>query len=188
MPVFQLNVDTYGRKSHLYLLQLWICIVYLFIDIHDHQSPNPYISTLYILDKNPRLKSHTICVMYLYYILILLVSGYCPHTSKMGRCSNLLESTPARIPLIESSQKWNGLLFIISNSKLGIWICSQSRRDVNAQSNLYDVMTLYYTRLFPNQYTKLHTWNTLYIKFLQVLVALVFKDDKGGLVVIIVIP
>ena len=37
-------------------------------------------------------------------------------------CWNLLESTPARIPLIKSSHKWIRMLFIISNSKPGIWL------------------------------------------------------------------
>ena len=61
----------------------------------------------------------------------------------------MLESTPDRIPLIELSHKWTQILFIISNSKLGIWIFSQTRIDVNTQSKLYDVLTLHHTRLFP---------------------------------------
>ena len=83
-------------------------------------------------------------------------------------CWNMLESTPARIPLIESSHKWTRILFIISNYKIGIWIFSQPRIDVNLQSNLYDVLTLDHTRLFPSQSTKLHSQNKFYIYFLQV--------------------
>ena len=66
---------------------------------------NLHISSLFILNQNPRLSSHTIGVMHSSYILLLLVSGYCPLTTKMGVCWNLLESTPARIPLIDSSHK-----------------------------------------------------------------------------------
>ena len=66
---------------------------------------------------------------------------------------NLLESTPARITLIESINKWNQILFIISNYKLEIWICSQPRKDINSQSNLYDILTLDYTILFPTEST-----------------------------------
>ena len=38
MPVFQWNVDTYGRRRHIYLLQLYICIIYIFIDSHDFRA------------------------------------------------------------------------------------------------------------------------------------------------------
>ena len=54
---------------------------------------------------------------------------------------NMLEPTPARIPLIKSSHKWARILFIILNSKLGIWLCSQPRIDLNSQSKFYDILT-----------------------------------------------
>ena len=108
---------------------------------------NQYVSNQYILDRNPRLSSYTIGMTYLDYILIFLVCGDCPLTSKTGGCWNLLESTPAGIPLIKSSHKWTRMLFIISKSKLGIWICSQPRIDLNSQSNFYDVLTRPYKYL-----------------------------------------
>ena len=101
----------------------------------------------YILDRNPRLSIYTIGVTYSDYISLLLVCGDCPLTSKRGVCWNLLESTPARIPLIHFSHKWTRMLFIISNSKLGIWICSQPRIDLNSQYNFYDVLTRPYKYL-----------------------------------------
>ena len=52
-----------------------------------------------------------------------------------------------RIPLIKSSHKLTRILFIISNSKLGIWLCSQPRIDLNSQSNFYDVLTRPYKYL-----------------------------------------
>ena len=57
-------------------------------------------------------------------------------------CSNMLESTPATIPLIKSSHKWTRILFIISNSKLGIWIFSHPTIEINSQSNFYDVLII----------------------------------------------
>ena len=113
---------------------------------------NQYVSNQYILYQNPRLSSYTIGMTYLDYILILLVCGHCPLTWKTGGCWNLLESTPARIPLINSSQKWAQMLFIISNSKLGIWFCSQPRIDLNSQSNFYDVLTRPYKYLSNTLY------------------------------------
>ena len=83
------------------------------------------------------------------YISLLLVCGDCPLTSKRGVCWNLLESTPARIPLIKSSHKWTRMLFIILNSKLGIWIFSHPRIDLNSQSNFNDVLTRPY-KYFSN--------------------------------------
>ena len=179
MSVFQWNVDTYGGRSHLYLLQLCIWLIYCLIDIHDGRAqsqvsskrthfayllrPNQYVSNMYILDLNPRLSSYTIGVTYLDYILILLVCGNFTLTSKTGGCWNLLESTLARIPLIKSSHKWTRILFINSYSKLGIWICSQPRIDLNSQSKFYYVITLDHTNTFPAQYTKQHTRNTFYI-------------------------
>ena len=126
-PGFQWNVDTY---AFVYLLRT-----------------NQYISNQYILDRNPRLSSYTISMTYSDYISLLLVCGDCPLTSKRGVCWNLLELTPARIPLIKSSHKWTRMLYIISNSKLGIWLCSQPRIDLNSQSNFYDVLTRPYKYL-----------------------------------------
>ena len=57
------------------------------------------------------------------------------------------------------------MLFIISNFKVGIWLCIQPRIDLNSQYNFYDVLTLYHTRIFPTQSTTLHTNNTFYIYF-----------------------
>ena len=87
------------------------------------------------------------------YILLLLICVYLPLTSKTGWCWNLLESSPARIPLIELSHKWTWILFIIINSKLGIWVFGQPIINANSQSNLYDVLTLEHTRIFPTQST-----------------------------------
>ena len=91
--------------------------------------------------------SHTICVTCMGYILLLLICVYLPLTSKTGWCWNLLESSPARIPLIELSHKWTWILFIILNSKAEIWICSHPTIYANSQSNFYDVLTLYHTIL-----------------------------------------
>ena len=101
----------------------------------------------YIMERNPRLSSYTIGMMYLDYILLLLVCGDYPLTSKRVVCWNILESTPDRIPLIKSFQKCNRMLFIIYNYKLGIRICSQPRIDLNSQSNFYDVLTRPYKYL-----------------------------------------
>ena len=72
-------------------------------------------------------------------------------------CWNMLESTTARIPLIKSSHKWTRMLFIISNPKLGIWLCSQPRIDLNSQSNFYDVLTR------PYKYLVQHALKTIYM-------------------------
>ena len=74
------------------------------------------------------------------------------HPGTIPECWNMLESTPARIPLIKSSHKWTRILFIISNYKLGIWICSQPRIDINSQSNFYDVLTRPYKYLSNTLY------------------------------------
>ena len=120
-PGFLCNVDTH---NFIYLLR-----------------SNQYVSNQYILDRNPRLSYYTIGVTYSDYVSLLLVCGDCPLTSKTGGCWSLLKSTPARIPLIKSSHKWTQILFIISNSKLGIWLFSQPRIDLNSQYNFYDVLT-----------------------------------------------
>ena len=53
----------------------------------------------------------------------------------------------SRIPLIKSSHKLTRILFIILNSKLGIWLCSQPRIDLNSQYNFYDILTRPYKYL-----------------------------------------
>ena len=71
-----------------------------------------------------------------------------------------------RIPLMKSSHKWAQMLFIISNSKLGIWLCSQPRIDLNSQSNFYGVLTRPYTYLsntISTLSTKQHALNTIYM-------------------------
>ena len=135
-PGFQWNVDTY---AFVYLLRT-----------------NQYVSNQYIMDRNPRLSSYTIGITYSDYISLLLVCGDYALTSKRGVFWNQLESTPARIPLIKLSHKWTQMLYIISSSKLGIWIYSQSRIDINSQSNFYDVLTR------PYKYLVQHSINTLY--------------------------
>ena len=128
-----------------------------------------YVSNQYILDQNPRVSSYTIGVTYSDYILLLLVCGDFPLTLKTGRCWNLLESTPARIPLIKSSHKWTRMLFITQNSKLGIWLCSQPRIDLNSQSNFYNVLTGPYRYLLQHTINKLYkttcTEHNLYVSF-----------------------
>ena len=126
---------------------------------------NPYISNFYILNPNPRLSYHTVGVTYSDYISLLLVCGDCPLTSNTGRCWNLLESTPSRITLIKSIHKRTRSLFIISNSKHGIWIFSQPRIYPNSRSNLYDVLTIDHKRIFPNKCTKQQTQNILKTKY-----------------------
>ena len=71
-----------------------------------------------------------------------------------------------QIPLIKSSHKWNRMLFIISNSKLGIWLCSQPRIDLNSQSKFYDVLTRpykYLSNTLSTLSTKQHALNTIYM-------------------------
>ena len=140
-PGFQWNLDTY---AFVYLLRT-----------------NQYVSNQYILDLNPRFSSYTIGVTYWDYISLLLLCGDYPLTSKRGVCWNLLESTPARIPFIKSSHKWTRMLFIISNSKLGIRLCSQPIIDLNSQSNFCDVLTR------PYKYLVQHSINTLYKNNMQ---------------------
>ena len=164
-PYLWWNVDTYGIISYLYYIQLCIWLIFCLVDIHDHQAQswvsskgymlfvllycNSYISNLYILDQNSKLTSHMTCVLYLGYISLLLVCDNFPLTLKKVICWDLLESYPARITFIDSSHKWNQILFIILYSKLGICIFSHCTIDVNSQSNFYGVKTLYHTRLFP---------------------------------------
>ena len=117
---------------------------------------NQYVSNQYIMDRNPRLLSYTFSVTYSDYIYLLLVCGDCPITLKTGGCWNMLESTTARIPLIKFVHKWNRMLFNISDSKLGIWICSQPIIHLITQPNFYDALTR------PYKYLVQHTINTLY--------------------------
>ena len=49
-----------------------------------------------------------------------LVMKITPRVTGYRSCWNLLESTPDRIPLDESSHKWNRMPFIISYSKIEI--------------------------------------------------------------------
>ena len=72
-----------------------------------------------------------------------------------------------RIPLIKSSHKWTRMLFIISNSKLVIWLCSQPRIDLNSQSNFYDVLTRTYKYL-SNTLPTLSTTTTCTQHYLHV--------------------
>ena len=81
-------------------------------------------------------------------------------------CCNLLELSPVRIHLIDLSHKWNQILFIISNSKLGIWLCSQPRIDLNSQSNFYYVLTRpykYLSNTLSTLSTKQHALKTIYM-------------------------
>ena len=78
----------------------------------------------------------------------------------------MLESTSARIPLIKPSHKWTRMLFIISNSKLGIWLCSQPRIDLKLQYNFYDILTRPYKYLSNTISTlsiKQHALKTIYM-------------------------
>ena len=80
----------------------------------------------------------------------------------------MLESTPARIPLIKLSHKWIRMLFIISNSKLRIRLCSQPRIDLSSQSKFYDVLTRPYNSLSNTLLTistKQHALKTIYMLF-----------------------
>ena len=95
-----------------------------------------------------------------------LVTIRAPNQNPSPDCWNLLESTPARIPLIKSSHKWNQMLFIISNSKLGIWLCSQPRININSKSNFYDVLTIpykYLSNTLSTLSTKQHALKTIYM-------------------------
>ena len=153
----QSTVATYDGILKLYIIYIRFYLLFCFTDkvlgtkteqsdvatygkiIHVHTYE--YVSHLYIPDRNPRLSSYMIDVTYSNHILILLVCGDFPLPLKTVGCWNLLESTPATIPLIKSSHKWTQILFIILNPKLGIWLCSQPIQDLNSQSNFYDVLT-----------------------------------------------
>ena len=102
------------------------------------------------------------------YISLLLVCGDYLLTSKMGLCWNLLESTPAIIPLIKSSHKWTQIIFIISNTKLGIRLFSHPRIDLNSQSNFYDDLTRPYKYLSKNLYKTTCTQDNLHINLTNV--------------------
>ena len=79
-----------------------------------------------------------------------------------------MESTPARIPLIKSSHKWTRILFIISNSKLGIWLFSQPRVDLNLQSNSYNVLASTYKYFSNTLYKTTCTENNLHVSFTKI--------------------
>ena len=73
-----------------------------------------------------------------------------------------IKSTQARIPFpAQYRTKFEILLGEVfqytSDSKLGIWICSQARIDLNSQSKFYDVLTLYHTSTCTAQSTKKYT-------------------------------
>ena len=155
---------------------------------------NKYFSNQYILDRNPRLSSYTIGVTYSDYISLLLICGDCPLISKTGGCWNLLESTPDRITLIKSSHKWTQMLFIISNYKLGIWICSQPRINLNSQSNFYHVLTRPYKYLSNTIYKTICTEENLHVSLIiylpthcdgcntELFICHVLDCKKGGLI------
>ena len=48
-PGFQWNVDTYGGRSHLYILQVCIWLTYCFIDIHDGWAQSQVSSKVQLL-------------------------------------------------------------------------------------------------------------------------------------------
>ena len=177
----QSTVATCGGVSKLYTIEIRFCLLFCFTDkirgtkteqsgvaTHGgriHVYTYQYVSNLYILDRNPRLSSYTICVTHSEYISLLLVCGDFPLTLKTGGCWNLLESTPATIPLIKSIHKWTWILFIISNSKLGIWLCSQPRIDLNSQSKFYYVITRPYKYLSNTLYKTTCTEYNLHVIF-----------------------
>ena len=78
-------------------------------------------------------------------------------------CWNLLESTPYRILLIKSSYKLTQVLIIISNSKLGIWICSQPRIYLHSQSNFYYVPSRPYIYLYNTLYKTAYRKHILHL-------------------------
>ena len=68
--------------------------------------------------------------------------------------------------MIKSSHKWTRMLCIILNSKLGIWLCSQPRIDINSKSKFYDVLTRSYKYLsntLSTLSTEQHALNTIYM-------------------------
>ena len=167
----------YVGISHIYLLYLFIWIIFLF---YCHPCPpntimcivkrtfslfffgsSPYISNLYILDQKSRLPYQKICIAYVDCISNLLVCGNFSLTSRTGRCWNLLESYPYRIPLTGLSHKWNRILFIIYNTKIGIWLCIQPTIYVNSQYNLYICSN---SRPYNNMYQNLSTLKSSWYK------------------------
>ena len=55
------------------------------------------------------------------------------------------------------------MLFITSNSKLGIWLFSQPTIDMNSQSNFYDVLTLDHKIFFPSNIQTTYWENILHL-------------------------
>ena len=168
----------YGRRSHIYLIQLWSFIFILFL--WQPWCPSTITSVI----------KRTAFVYFVMFKFIYLKSGHYGTKSKAivshawsavlglyftssgiwqfsiyfeeGR---MLESVGIKfnqITLIKSSHKWTQIISMISNSKLGIWICSLPRIYLNSQPNLYGDLTIDHTRLFQPIY-KLHTKNTFYI-------------------------
>ena len=74
-------------------------------------------------------------------------------------CWGFLELFPTRITLIGLVHKWTQILFIISNYKLVMWICSQPKLHVNSQSKFYCVLTLYHTSHCPELHILLSPYN-----------------------------
>ena len=119
-PEFQRNVDAYGRRSHLYFLQLWIWLLFSIskkwllrkitgvtketICVFFIMFESIYRRSVH-LRENSRIPSHTIYVPYLGYSLLLNACGNCRLTLKTLGFWNLLESSPSRIPSIKCSQK-----------------------------------------------------------------------------------
>ena len=124
--IFHWNMDMYGVISQIFILQLFIWLISFSLTAmtseHNHMCcrkhrfcflflSNPYILNMYIIGLNSRLQSQTIYVTYLDYIFPLLLCVNFPLAFKMGRFWNILESSPAKIPLIELSHKRTRILF-----------------------------------------------------------------------------
>ena len=108
---------------------------------------------VYLKSVHFRLKSQANISHYMCYVLGLNFDSSfmwkCFTYFKYGRVLESVVSYPSSITLIESSHKCTRILFIIFNSKPGIWLFIQPTIDVNSQYNSYDVLTLYHTIIFP---------------------------------------
>ena len=60
------------------------------------------------------------------------------------------------------------MLFIISNSKLGIWLCSQPRVDLNLQSNSYNNLARPHKYFSNTLYKTTCTENNLHVSFTKI--------------------
>ena len=125
MKTENFDVATYGGKIHVYIL--FLCTV-IWIMSHPLTADNrpgflwhvdtyvvgsllrsdQYVSNQYILDRNPRLSSYTIGVTCSVYILLLLVCGGCPLTSKRGVCWNLILES---LDQVESQMDSNAIYY-----------------------------------------------------------------------------